>query len=145
MPVKLGELHWAEIVANDFGYEPILRDDPTPPEGCEVIYDQVNLLLLDLDSEGAVVWFVEVLRMFRTLIAIDRIHIYPSRNNVHVIIVMPEAHEFQSRMAWQIALGSDPRRSLLATLEGPRGNILFRPIGPHGFRKPVEVPKDLPL
>ena len=103
----------------------------TVPDGCELIKDDDDLLLLDLDGREAVHQFVQMLQVLEPKFPIAKIRIWASRGgNTHACILLKGEATFHVRMALQLAMGSDHLRTGLALFEGSAGNVLFKPIRP---------------
>lgn len=89
-----------------------------------VVLPDANQLLLDYDQPELPTFFEERMRIL--LQAMDgpvRYQVFQSRHgNRHVIVTCPRDFTDFSRVAWQAALGSDPKREALSLLSISKGS-----------------------
>jgi hypothetical protein len=104
---------------------------------CEFVKAQDNQLLIDLDSfNGTEIKFdAFIWAVLQETHGVTKVEDWASRNGRrHVLITLARSVKFAERIAWQLALGSDPRREvgLLLDMQLPLGDIgqtncLFKP------------------
>jgi hypothetical protein len=109
-----------------------MDDDFEVPDGCELIEDAGNLLLLDLDTLEDEQQFDDLRNIFYFFIGAVDEQEWGSRNGgKHVVIELDGDLPLEHRLLLQVCLGSDPKRSLLTFCKNFRGrkgsNVLFRP------------------
>lgn len=107
-------------------------------KGCVLILPQPNQLLLDIDRPGAIIP-KDTLKLVEAWWGVAAILRWDSRSgNSHFIVTLKKDVTKEERELLQVALGSDPKRGLLAarTLYEPDGEAvenavpccLFQPI-----------------
>lgn len=111
--------------------------------GCDIIRGAPDLLLLDCDDDWSEMQRTpgftdhdDLLRILDENIGIKEITTWPSKtvNHRHIMIKLAQGLPATARVALQAALGSDPKREVLAVvcrlndgLDEP--SVLFRPRG----------------
>lgn len=101
------------------------------PEGYEVVTADDHTLQIDYDQTILPDDFQDKLNLLRQRTGIQNLRWWklPSKSgNLHVTIKLPIAMSAQERIAWQAALGSDPKREMLGLIRVAMGNespILF--------------------
>lgn len=110
------------------GYSCAARRCERPvPEGCDIISDRDDWLLLDLDTRWARAQFL------KRYDGVHPLRIWPSRNNnLHVVVDLGAPMPYNERLALQLHLGSDSARTGIDLKKTPnmRRNVLFRPRRP---------------
>ena len=90
----------------------------------EVVLPQPNQLLLDYDTPELPEFFMERMNVLLQAMKGPVLYqTYQSRHgNRHVIVTLPKELTPEHRIAWQAALGSDPKREALSLLSMAKGS-----------------------
>lgn len=92
-------------------------------EGLFVQYPKPNELLIDLDTKEQVDEFLSQIKLLVREVVILKIEVTTSfSGNRHVYIQLDRPISPIERIAWQAALGSDPKRELLSLIRASRGD-----------------------
>lgn len=134
---KTSEAQYSETINNDHELyaQQWLRDNDLDID-FEVVVAKDNELMLDFDIPTAPSQFYTVLDILAQVLAqpsakpvLPPYAVSKSKSgNLHVIVTLPYDMSIEERVAWQAALGSDPKREALHMLSISRNEknpILF--------------------
>lgn len=95
-------------------------------EGFKVVIPETYELFIDIDNEDDYALYLSQAKIFFREIQGATSEEHESRNGLpgrHITITLPFNIPDNSRIAWQAALGSDPRRELLSLIRLNRGDL----------------------